>query len=147
MCLVIVDVNVAPRVLLTSSDPEFSALHRALFGKKRPNAILTYGGRLTREYRQNYGLGRVLATLDRAGRARAVADAHVDAATRLIAEGGVAASNDHHILALARVSGARILCSQDGKLRADFKKRELVNSPKGKLYSSAAHTRIILHNC
>ncbi len=30
-------------------------------------------------------------------------------------------SNDHHVVALAQVSGARLLCSRDQALQADFK--------------------------
>ena len=41
------------------------------------------------------------------------------------------ASNDYHILALARVTGARLLYTQDRKLIADFK--DIV---KGKVYPS-----------
>jgi hypothetical protein len=77
MCLVIVDVNVAPRVLLTPDDPEYSALHRAFFGRRRPNTILAYGGQLTDEYGHNGRLARILAVLDRAGRARSIPNAAV----------------------------------------------------------------------
>ena len=65
MCLVIVDLNVAPRVLLTPNDPDYKGLHKAIFGKTQPNAILVYGGHLTEEYGQNALLRRVLVELDR----------------------------------------------------------------------------------
>src|SRR5947207_10326466 len=117
MCLVIVDVNVAPRVLLTPSDPDYKNLHRALFGKQRPNAVLAYGGSLTEEYARHDGLRRILVELDRAARARSVPDAIVNAEANAIARSGQAVSDDSHILGLARVSGARVLCSKDKDLR------------------------------
>jgi len=52
-------------------------------------------------------------------------------------------SNDLHVIALARVSGARLLYSEDKFLRKDFKKKHLVNSPRGKLYSKANHKRLV----
>ncbi|MDE0306934.1 MAG: hypothetical protein OXI87_18940 [Albidovulum sp.] len=43
-------------------------------------------------------------------------------------------SNDQHVLALARISGARLLYTNDQKLMDDFKNTELVSTPKGKVY-------------
>lgn len=43
-------------------------------------------------------------------------------------------SNDPHVIALADVSGARILYSNDENLRDDFRNSVLVSSPRGKLY-------------
>ena len=146
MCFIIVDVDVAARVLLTPGDPDFGVLNKSLFGRKRPNPILAYGGHLSAEYFKSHALKRTLVQLDRAGRAHRFPDAAVDAAAQQIAESGIAESNDHHVLGLARVSGARVLCSADNDLRRDFRKRSLLN-PKGKLYSRAAHSRILSHNC
>ena len=57
-------------------------------------------------------------------------------------------SNDPHIIALAQVSGARLLYSNDKNLRDDFKDTKLVNG--GKIYStlqdkrfSDAHKRLL----
>jgi hypothetical protein len=52
-------------------------------------------------------------------------------------------SNDHHILALARISGARILFSRDIALHADFKNRSILGDRKGKVYQSCEHARIL----
>ncbi|MGH9427926.1 MAG: hypothetical protein ACRD2L_16700, partial [Terriglobia bacterium] len=146
MCLVIVDVNVAHRVLLTSDDPDYRGLHRAFFGRGRPHAILSYGGHLTEEYQRNGELQRILVQLDRAARARSVPDDAVDAETRRIEENGAATSDDHHILGLARVSGARLLCSADKSLRRDFKNKMLVDGPRGKIYSKVKHRTLLSHN-
>ncbi|MCQ3802637.1 MAG: hypothetical protein OXC98_09670 [bacterium] len=46
-------------------------------------------------------------------------------------------SDDWHILALAQISGARLLYSYDGDLRDDFKDKTLINKPSGKLYAGS----------
>ena len=147
MCLVIVDADVAARVLITPNDREFGLLNRALFGRRRPNPILIYGGRLGDEYRRSRVIARAVLSLDRAGRARAVADVEIEAEAQDIRTNGTAFSNDDHVLALARVSGARILCSKDRALRADFKNRAILNGPRGKLYSKGSHKAVLTHNC
>jgi hypothetical protein len=146
MCRLIVDVNVATRVLVASNDPQFDSLHRSLFGTRRPNPVLVYGGHLTVEYRRNNTLTRILRELDRAGRAEAASDIDVDAEAGRLRDGGTLNSDDPHILALARVSGARLLCSEDKALRGDFKNKAILD-PRGKLYSKASHRRVLTHNC
>lgn len=50
-------------------------------------------------------------------------------------------SNDPHIIALARVSGARLLYSKDQKLQEDFKKKEFISQPGGKIYPYGEKTK------
>ena len=45
-------------------------------------------------------------------------------------------SNDHYMLALAQVSGARLLYSNDRNLQQDFKDSLIINSPRGRVYST-----------
>ena len=52
-------------------------------------------------------------------------------------------SNDHHIIALAQVSRARLLYTEDGDLKTDFKNKNLINHPRGKLYPSSEKPREI----
>ena len=49
-------------------------------------------------------------------------------------------SNDEHVIALAQVSGARLLFSNDVPLHRDFKNRDLVDVPRGKVYSTREDT-------
>lgn len=53
------------------------------------------------------------------------------------------ASNDSHVIALAMASGARILFSRDVKLHQDFKNRNILNNPRGKIYQSARHSEVL----
>ena len=147
MCLLIVDANVAPRVLLPTGDAQFDALHRAFFGVRRPNPILVYGGHLTTEYARSAAMMRALRELDRAGRAQAASDIDVNDEAGRIAQTGLAGSDDPHILALARITGARVLCSADKALRDDFRNRAILDGPRGKLYSRSSHKNVLSHNC
>ena len=49
-------------------------------------------------------------------------------------------SNDPHVLALARVSGARLLYAEDGDLMTDFKDKRFVG---GKVCSRAANESLL----
>lgn len=60
-------------------------------------------------------------------------------------------SNDPHIIALAQVSGARLLYSNDIKLQQDFKNKKLIDNPRGRIYTtnkgreafSAGHKKLL----
>lgn len=44
--------------------------------------------------------------------------------------------NPEHIIALAKISGARLLYSNDQLLQRDFNEKELIDKPRGKIYST-----------
>ena len=50
-------------------------------------------------------------------------------------------SNDPHIIALALVSGARLLYSNDLSLQKDFSNARFVGNPKGKVYTTAKYSK------
>lgn len=50
-------------------------------------------------------------------------------------------SNDPHIIALAIESRARLLCTNDKKLMEDFKNGDLIQKPKGSVYSITAESK------
>ncbi len=50
-------------------------------------------------------------------------------------------SDDPHILALSSVSGARLLYSNDDALQQDFRNPELINNPRGRVYSTRVDSR------
>ena len=49
---------------------------------------------------------------------------------------GLCISDDPHVIALARISGARLLCSNDKDLQQDFGTKNLIDRPRGKVYST-----------
>ncbi len=108
-------------------------MHNSLFGNVKPSAKLVHGGKLTREFIKSNSLRRILVVLDRAGRGFKVDDAAVDAEEKVVTSTGMCSSDDEHIIALARVSHVRLLCSHDGDLISDFTNTSLLSRPKGKI--------------
>ena len=53
----------------------------------------------------------------------------------------ICTSNDEHVIALALVSGARLLYTNDQALIDDFKNRDIVAGPRGKIYTTARNDR------
>ena len=50
-------------------------------------------------------------------------------------------SNDVHVLALALVSGARLLYTNDAALIMDFKNSKVIANPRGKVYTTSKTVR------
>jgi hypothetical protein len=146
MCMII-DMNVAHKVFLRDDDPDFKAVHDSLFNDRNIRASVVYGGELLREYNRNNAVRRVVAALDRAARARKINDDSVDAEAKRLSESGACASDDPHIVALARISHVRLLCSHDRDLHRDFTNKSLLDNPRGKVYQLTAHKGLIKEFC
>lgn len=146
MCL-IVDNNVVARVFAGADDPDFADLFKSLFGTSLPRVTVVYGGKLRREYVLNRKVVHALAALDRAGRAKAIPDSIVDAEEKVVTAENVCVSDDPHVIALARVSGVRVLCSHDQALHEDFTNPALLNSPRGKIYQNSTHRHLLVDAC
>lgn len=143
MCL-IVDANRAADFFCTQSD-DCADLRRAVFGK---GCCVVYGGHLRREYEKITKARRIVVALDRAGKARTVPDREVQDRTEELQTSGALASDDPHIIALAQVSGSRLLHSFDVDLHRDFTNPDLINQPRGKVYTGgAAHRHLIQEHC
>lgn len=138
MCL-IVDNCVAHRVLLID-DPDYAPVRRAL---EEGRNTMVYGGHLLTEYRANNDVTKMVIRYGQAGRARRIPDADVEAETDEVEATGICVSNDPHIIALARVSGARVLCSTDQNLHRDFTNSSLITRPKGKVYQYASQEHLL----
>ena len=71
-----------------------------------------------------------------ANRVRRVPDESVDPLAEKLREEGGCRSDDEHIIALAQVSGARLLYGNDRALQQDFRDAALISRPRGKVYST-----------
>lgn len=100
---------------------------------------LVVGGKLLTELGKSLQFQTWYPTAVRSGRIVHVDDQKVNAAEEEIAAGGLCQSNDHHVIALAQVSGARLLFANDSDLQKDFKDQALINRPRGKVYSTKEH--------
>ena len=138
MCA-IVDVNVASEVF---GNPRPPAGRVFLEWLESPRGQLVVGGRLRAELSRNARLLGWLKSATRFGRVRTVSDDDVDERENRLRREGVCTSNDEHVLALALVSGARLLYTNDNALIADFKNREIVADPRGRVYTTARGTAV-----
>ena len=134
MCA-IVDANVAHEV----------------FGAKRPEAGVKFfgwinadsgrlivGGKLLEELKKSSdGFRNLGQQLQLAGRMTIVNKSEVNTRTDQLQK--LCKSDDPHVIALAQVSGARLLYSNDRALQRDFKNRKLIDSPKGRVYTTLKH--------
>lgn len=77
-----------------------------------------------------------------AGRIRNYSDDEIEIQTGIVKNTGLCRSDDEHIIALAQVSGARLLYSHDKRLHEDFRNPELVKKPRGKIYSTLTGTKL-----
>jgi hypothetical protein len=163
MCL-IVDVNVAHRILLKKDDPDYYPIHQALFSgtsdrvdrnqagchtprTKGIHSKLVFGGRLAEEYARSGAIQKIVVRLLQAGKARRVSGQEVEAETQRLEKRRVCKSDDPHIIALATVGKVRLLCTDDTDLMRDFRKKDLIDKPRGKIYSNVKHQQLIGKFC
>lgn len=142
MCL-IVDANRVALVFTSKSHVDIKPVWDWL----NKGGALVYGGKLLEELNRHGEARRALVELKRAG--RAFEEDPQKIARELSAVEQLCGSNDAHVIALARASGARLLLSGDHLAIADFKNKSLISKPRGKVYSSARHKKILCHsqNC
>ena len=139
MCL-IVDANVAPRFLVQSS-----AILDWLFGE-RGSPRLVAAGKLREELAKNESVRRQLVALDRAGRLRSIDAERVRQEEQRLRAAAACLSNDPHVLALAIISGARTLATDDNALAADFRNKRIIDRPRGSIYrDTEKHGRLLRH--
>lgn len=139
---IIIDNDIAREALTVIDDIEFGPVYKALFIAKRKTLILVLGGQLRREYGDTKKL-IAFGELDRAGLAELIPDIIVDSETENIKALNLCKSNDQHVIALAKISGSRLLCTGDDKLSKDFSNKELLDKPRGKVYKDRSHKHLL----
>ena len=103
---------------------------------------LVVGGKLRRELDGNRAFRdwRLQAVL--AGRIRLLNDEEVDGRARQLKQEGKCRSDDEHVVAVALLGGARLLYSNDDALQKDFGNKDLIDRPRGKVYSTQRHNHL-----
>ncbi len=142
MCL-IVDADTIHKVI-PKPKKDYVPVYDAIYSG---TAILVYGGHLTTEYMRCEHFWRILIRLDQQGRARQINGSRVRSLTEKMMADSVGRSNDQHILALARVSGVRLLCSNDDALCEDFRNPSIIANPRGNVYKRPQHRALIRAHC
>lgn len=130
MCAIL-DANVAGVVFGPDCGPAGREFRRWI---EQGTGRLAVGGLLRRELSAHRGFQQWLRQALLSGRAASVSDEQVDRKAKMLQEQDACRSDDEHVLALASLSGARLLYSRDRKLQRDFKDPKLLNSPRGKVY-------------
>ena len=98
---------------------------------------MVIGGKNEDELTQNSpGFRHWKSELQRAGRMTIKNKVEVNNRTEELIKNNSCSSNDAHVIALAQVSGARLLYSNDNDLQKDFDNYRLIRRPRGKVYST-----------
>lgn len=142
MC-VIVDANLTATFFNNPFDGDYASV--VLWITER-DGRLVYSGRLKTELERHEAARRLLLAWWRVGRARLLDDALLAGEETMVASLGHCQSNDLHVIALARQSGARILCTDDQLLVRDFRDSRLISKPRGKVYRNPAHRHLLRHD-
>ena len=135
MCA-IVDAQVAHEVFGEAPSPAGDKFYQWLL--KRPGRLVT-GGKLTEELNRSPDFRVWASEAKKAGILIEEDSRRVDERTIELEHDAKHVSNDPHVLALAQISGARLLFSNDRDLQEDFGEASLIDNPRGSVY----HTRDI----
>lgn len=131
-----------------------NAAHQ-VFGENRPSAgveffnwissgtgSLVIGGKLREELNQMSSFKEWQKEAILSGRVILAEDNIVLAEAMNLSDSGLCQSDDEHVIALARLSGARLLFSNDYKLQRDFKDKKLIDEPRGSVYSTLKNRNV-----
>ena len=138
MCAIL-DANVVHKVFGRNPSEAGKAFFDWLDAKK---GHLVVGGKLRRELYGPAGSMELWRQVGLAGWVRHCKDQEQEIDNRTEELAPRCQSNDPHIIALAQISGARLLYSDDGKLHGDFKNPDLINNPRGAVYSTMRSDRL-----
>lgn len=141
MCI-IVDANVAGAFFAMSPNDDVRVVIDWIDYR---GGKIVLGGRLTEELYSIRTARRWLSERQRSGRAKLFRKMLVETEEQVVSASGLCKSDDPHVIALARVSGARVLMTRDMELQKDFKCRLLVNNPRGAIYTSRSHRHLLRH--
>lgn len=133
MMCVIVDANVAGEVFGDGTCPASQKLFEWINkGKGR----LVVGGHLLEELQELSAFKNWAKDALLSGSMRIANECKVTSREEQLKIEGEYKSTDPHVIALAQVSGARLLYSRDLALHSDFKNKKLIDNPRGKVYST-----------
>lgn len=141
MCAII-DASIVGDLIAQNATPAVTGFRQAVDSGRIP--LVLGGTQLSSELKAD-DVRRWISALTNAGRLRKVDASAVDELTehlRRIPKGAHNAckSDDWHVIALAQISGARLLYTNDHKLTEDFKNKQLIDNPRGKVYSTTENS-------
>ena len=132
MCAIL-DKNVVGQVFGSQAPPAGKGFLNWL---NSGNGLLVVGGELRRELNESSNFKEWLQQATLAGLVRLYNDDKVNDRAEELKNADSCRSDDPHIVALAQVSGARLLFTNDDDLKKDFTDKKLINDPPGKVYTT-----------
>lgn len=145
MCLIL-DTNRFGEALAEPVPPAYAPLLRWLLDPQGTGTLVLGGTKYRKEIGLHQRARRFFIEQVRAGRAIAIDDVAIDAEEKRLQAEKACASDDEHVIALARVSGARVVCTEDQALWGDIKNKALLDSPRGRVYRTAEHADLLHHD-
>ena len=97
---------------------------------------IVIGGKLLKELSGYAAFNEWLDQALISGNALNFPDSIVNAETDSLLSQNICKSNDAHVLALARVCGARLLFTNDQDLQEDFKDPQIIGGIRGRVYTT-----------
>ena len=138
MCI-IVDANRLGALLSDPAAEDAAPIRRWLHQGGR--IVYSTGGAFGREVGRR--MRDRLLDYARAGRAEYVPAGQFADDERTLRDHPDLRSDDAHVLALARKTGVRLLYTGDRDLIEDFKDKQFIDRPRGKVYTHAANARLL----
>lgn len=134
MCAIL-DASARDEVFGDAQSPAGEAFHARVTSQQ---LRLVVGGKLLKELEESQGFKRWFSEAERVGiqAVQIVSDSKVEEKQAEIKSEHLLKSGDEHIIALAQISGARLLYTNDGRLQEDFKNPQLIKGPRGKIYTT-----------
>ena len=130
MC-VIVDANVVGEVFGTAPSEAGAAIYKWI----ERGGLLVAGGQHLEELENSQHFAQWSSQALQAGTMQILDEQKVKECTKRI-ERLPLQSNDPHVLAVAQLSGARLLFSNDENLWHDFRNKRLIDSPRGRVFQT-----------
>ena len=109
---------------------------------KKKRGVLVVGGKLLQELADSPKFNEWLQEAQQAGRTRRISDQEVNNETENLRKQKICQSNDEHVLALARVSGARLLFTNDQDLKNDFTNHQIIKGVPGRVYTTVQNRNV-----
>jgi hypothetical protein len=145
VCLIL-DTNRFGDALSEPPLPAYVPLLRWLTDPDGDGGVVFGGTKYRHEIDQFDKARRFFVNRWRAGRAHLVDKETVDAEEVRLRAAKACASDDEHVVALARISGARVVCTEDRALWKDIRDKKLLDHPRGRVYRAAGHGRLLRHD-
>ena len=100
------------------------------------SGVLVVGGKVYEEFNQISSAHKWAQEAIQSGRMKVTDKQEVETRATMLKKAGSCMSDDEHVVALAQISGARLLYSNDSALQQDFANKNLINHPRGKVYTT-----------